>query len=88
MAGSRLKRGAVASNRLLQNNISQSQSKASDFNNSLNQAVKGALNQGQATSQNMINQASNKVNNLGDQLNNAIGSAQNAMSQGGGVQIV
>ncbi len=85
--GSRVKKGAVGTNKLLQNNISQSQSKASDFNNSLSQAVKGAINQGQTTSQNMINQATNKVNNLGDQLNNAISSAQNAVSNAQ-VQIV
>lgn len=87
MAGSRLKKGAVGTNKLLQSNISQSQSKASDFNNSLSQSVKSAINQGNTTSQNMINQAQSKANNLGDQLNNAIGSAQNAMS-GPQVQIV
>lgn len=87
MAGSRLKKGAVASNKLIQNTTAQSQAKASDFNNSLKTAVAGALNQGNATSQNMINQAQSKANNLGDQLNNAIGSAQNAVS-GAGVQIV
>ena len=87
MLGSRVKRGAVNTNRLIQNTTSQSQARASDFNNSLKTAVSGALNQGNATSQNMINQAQNKVNNLGDQINNAIGSAQNAVSQAQ-VQIV
>lgn len=87
LAGSKLKRGAVNTNRLIQNNVSQSQARASDFNNSLNQAVKGALNQGQSTSQNMINQAQNKINNLGDQINGAISSAQNAVTPLG-VQIV
>jgi len=75
LAGSRLKKGAVASNRLIQNNVSQSQAKASDFNNSLKTAVAGAINQGNTTSQNMINQAQSKSNQLGDQLNSAIASA-------------
>ena len=79
LAVSRLKNGAVWNNKLLHNNIGQSQAKASDFNNSLSNAVQGAISQGKYTSQNMINQAQNKANNLGDQINGAIASASNAV---------
>ena len=81
--GGRLKDGAnrvQGAKRL----ISQSQSKASDFVNNLNNSVKGVINQGSATSQNMINQAQVKANNLGDSLNNALKTA----GGNGGISIV
>lgn len=82
--GTRLKSNSsrlqVAGNQL----VNQSQAKASDFNNSLNSAVKSAINQGTTTSQNMINQAQSTTNNLGNALNGAIASAGGV----GGVQIV
>jgi len=63
-AGSRL-RNASQNTQQLKNRIAGVRDRATGFNNNLDNAVQGVLNQGRATSQNMISQASNNVNKLG-----------------------
>ena len=66
-AGSRLK-NASQNTQMIKDKIGGIRDKAAGFNNSLDNTVKGALNQGRTTSQNMINQAQNNVNKLGQQI--------------------
>lgn len=70
--GSNMKRVSNTTQNTLNNRIGASQLRASDFNNTLQNSVQGVINQGNRTSQNMVNQMQARSNNLGDQLNNAM----------------
>lgn len=63
-AGTRLKTASQQAQRL-KDRVSSVRDRGLDFNNSLNNTVVSALNQGSRTSQNMINQAQNSANKLG-----------------------
>lgn len=63
-AGSRLKNASQNTLRL-KNQIAGVRNRATDLNNSFNNTVVGAINQGRTTSQNMINQTQNGINQLG-----------------------
>ena len=62
--GSRLQNASQNTQRI-KNQISSVRDRSTDFSNNLNNSVLGVINQGQTTSQNMINQATNNVNKLG-----------------------
>ena len=70
--GGNMKRVSNTTQQSLNNSIGASQMRASDFNNTLNNAVQGAVNQGRTMSQDMINQTQSRANNLGSQLNFAL----------------